>query len=176
MKYAVFLRAINVGTTNRVKMADLKEICAGVGFAGVGTYLQSGNLVLEADDEGEAVAQRLEGAFLAHGLERVSAMVREERELEELIAMRPFDAFEPGAYRRLVTLLRTPAPDGALPAFAVPGVGVVAVRPREVLTVVEAGAMPGVDVNGLLAKKAKVEVTTRFWNVVEETLGVMRRA
>jgi uncharacterized protein (DUF1697 family) len=47
-KYIAFLRGINVGQI-RIKMADLKLAFAQMGAKGVSTYLQSGNVVFEAD-------------------------------------------------------------------------------------------------------------------------------
>jgi len=39
--YAALLRAINVGGTKRVAMADLRAFVDSLGFAGVSTLLQS---------------------------------------------------------------------------------------------------------------------------------------
>lgn len=47
-KYAAFLRGINVGNI-RIKMPDLKAMFESLGFTGVKTYLQSGNVVFEAN-------------------------------------------------------------------------------------------------------------------------------
>lgn len=47
-KYAAFLRGINVGNI-RIKMPELKAMFESLGFASVKTYLQTGNVVFEAD-------------------------------------------------------------------------------------------------------------------------------
>ncbi len=46
-QYIAFLRAINVGG-HTVKMADLRQLFAAVGFANVQTYIQTGNVVFNA--------------------------------------------------------------------------------------------------------------------------------
>ena len=47
--YAALLRGINVSGHNMIKMADLKLVLADLGFQQLSTYLQSGNLVFEAE-------------------------------------------------------------------------------------------------------------------------------
>lgn len=49
MTYIALLRAINVGGNNLIKMADLKQIMAELGYQNVRTYIQSGNVVFETD-------------------------------------------------------------------------------------------------------------------------------
>lgn len=43
--HVALLRAVNVGGTTSLAMADLKAICEGLGFADVKTYIQSGNVL-----------------------------------------------------------------------------------------------------------------------------------
>ena len=60
MEYVALLRGINVGGKNKVVMSELREQVAGVGYANVRTYINSGNLLFEADASREDVAQRIE--------------------------------------------------------------------------------------------------------------------
>ena len=48
MRYAVFLRAVNVGGHNKVPMPKLRDIATDLGYADVATYVQSGNLAIGA--------------------------------------------------------------------------------------------------------------------------------
>jgi uncharacterized protein (DUF1697 family) len=45
--YIALLRGINVGGHNPVRMNRLQELCAGLGFEQVETYIQSGNVVFK---------------------------------------------------------------------------------------------------------------------------------
>ena len=47
--YIALLRAVNVGGTGKLPMADLKGLCEKAGFKGVRTYIASGNVVFDAD-------------------------------------------------------------------------------------------------------------------------------
>ena len=60
MVYVALLRGINVGGTNKVVMSELREQVAGVGYTNVRTYINSGNLLFEAEAPREDVAQRVE--------------------------------------------------------------------------------------------------------------------
>ncbi|MBK6644260.1 MAG: DUF1697 domain-containing protein [Anaerolineales bacterium] len=53
-QYLILLRGINVGGKNIIKMADLKASFEEMGFANVRTYIQSGNVLLEADEKDKA--------------------------------------------------------------------------------------------------------------------------
>ena len=62
MEYVALLRGINVGGNNKVVMSELREQVAAAGFRHVRTYINSGNLLFEAEDEAlhEDVAQAVE--------------------------------------------------------------------------------------------------------------------
>lgn len=62
MRYVALLRAINVGGTAKLPMAELRELCAGLGWKGVTTYIQSGNVVFEAAGPAAALETALEQA------------------------------------------------------------------------------------------------------------------
>ena len=47
-QYIALLRGINVSGYNIIKMEALRAMLAGLGFTGVKTYIQSGNIVFEA--------------------------------------------------------------------------------------------------------------------------------
>ena len=44
--WVALLRAVNVGGTGKVAMADLKALCEGLGLDQVRTYIASGNEVV----------------------------------------------------------------------------------------------------------------------------------
>ena len=66
MEYVALLRGINVGGTNKVVMSELREQIADEGYTNVRTYINSGNLIFEAEAEAEtntpceAIAQIVE--------------------------------------------------------------------------------------------------------------------
>lgn len=51
IKYLALLRGINVGGNNIIKMTDLKSCFEGMGFTGVSTYIQSGNVIFNSEEK-----------------------------------------------------------------------------------------------------------------------------
>lgn len=62
--YVVYLRGINVGGKNNVRMADLKALLTDAGFLHVQTYIQSGNIVLQSNLDAERIQQKVEQLLL----------------------------------------------------------------------------------------------------------------
>lgn len=88
--YIGLLRGINVGG-KVLKMADLKEAIADLGFGEVKTYLQSGNLLFRAPKAGDdAIAGRISGAIAEHSKMDVSVMIRSAAEWNDVIDKNPF--------------------------------------------------------------------------------------
>lgn len=173
MRQAAFLRAINVGTHNRIKMMDLRDVCERAGLENVSTYLQTGNLLFDAHDEPEEVAVTIEKALVEHGLRNAAAIVRSLDELDDLMACRAFEPYPADAYTRFVTLFRADLPPQA-EQFVADNDGYVLARKREVLAVLPVDRPRGIDLNGNIEKRLKVQGTTRYWHVVEEMTRLLR--
>ena len=58
--YVALLRAVNLGGTSKLPMAELKEMCVAEGFTRVQTYIASGNVVLAAKVSASKVKAALE--------------------------------------------------------------------------------------------------------------------
>ncbi|MGV3551573.1 DUF1697 domain-containing protein [Rhizobium sp.] len=88
--YIALLRGINVGG-KVLKMADLKEAVAGLGFSDARTYLQSGNMVFRAArSENASIAKAISGAIRAHKAMDVTVMVRDAGQWGRIIAANPY--------------------------------------------------------------------------------------
>jgi uncharacterized protein (DUF1697 family) len=86
----LLLRAVNVGGTGKLPMADLQRLCEKAGFRRVRTYIASGNVVAEWD-AGEAEAKAaLEAELEAYAGKRVGVVVRTAAEMSEVVASNPF--------------------------------------------------------------------------------------
>ena len=76
--WVALLRAVNVGGM-KVLMEDLRALAEAEGFAGVRTYIASGNLVLSSELDEAAVRERLEGALERRYGKRVPVLVAVRR-------------------------------------------------------------------------------------------------
>jgi len=91
MVYIALLRAINVSGHNRILMADLREMLAGLGLSNVRTLLQSGNLVFESRGKtGAQLEALLEAETERRFAVRTPYLVRTAREWAAIVAANPF--------------------------------------------------------------------------------------
>lgn len=63
VRYVALLRGVNVGTAKRIAMADLRAVAEQLGFTGIKTLLNSGNLVFTAPGSAAALRTRLAQAI-----------------------------------------------------------------------------------------------------------------
>ncbi|QKE84121.1 DUF1697 domain-containing protein [Arthrobacter sp. NEB 688] len=109
-----FLRAVNVGR-RRVAMSRVVALCEGLGYDDVWTYVNSGNVVLDATGSRAAVERAVEGALEdEYGFE-CSTFVRTPAQLRAVLADRPFGVGEGDTH--FVTFLRSAPSDGDLAAL-----------------------------------------------------------
>jgi uncharacterized protein (DUF1697 family) len=87
--FVAMLRGVNVGG-NPLKMEWLREACAELGFSGVRTYLQTGNVVLSSGLGAEAVAKKLKATIDGQTRLPVPVVVRTASEMEKIVAGNPF--------------------------------------------------------------------------------------
>lgn len=105
--YIALLRAVNVGGTGKLPMAELKAMCEEEGFFAVKTYIASGNVVFTSKLKEQAVKAALEARLEAYAGKPVGVMVRTAAEMAAVLAANPFpDA--PG--NRVVTIFLDMAP------------------------------------------------------------------
>lgn len=88
--YIALLRAVNVGGTGKLPMADLRAACRTRGFTNVRTYLASGNLVVESRLGAAKVREMLE-VIVAELLGKpATVLVRRDADLAALLDTLPF--------------------------------------------------------------------------------------
>ncbi len=80
MRSAILLRAVNLGSHNKLSMPAVKKLLEENGYTGVATYLQSGNVAVDGTVS-PADIERLIG---------VDVMVRTHTELKTIIDTNPF--------------------------------------------------------------------------------------
>ena len=86
-RYVALLRGINVGTAKRVAMADLRACFEALGFSGVRTLLQSGNVVFDAARPPDA--RQLESAIAEATGVSARVVVVAGDELRAIVAANP---------------------------------------------------------------------------------------
>jgi uncharacterized protein (DUF1697 family) len=162
------LRGVNLGARNKVAMSDLRKLLAGLGFADVQTYVQSGNAVFTSAGRRPAgLARDIEKAIAAElGLD-VKVLVRTGAELRAAIDANPLPAREPANFlfahflseRPEASALAAVDPDGYAPEE-------FAVGDRVVYVWCPNGMQKAKLTHNFWERRLKVVVTARNWNTV----------
>jgi uncharacterized protein (DUF1697 family) len=91
----LFVRAINVGGTAALPMAELRELLTGLGATEVVTYIASGNVVATVPGDPDVFDRALEAAIQTrYGWFR-EVMSRTPAEVREALAAHPFEVVDP---------------------------------------------------------------------------------
>jgi uncharacterized protein (DUF1697 family) len=88
--YVALLRAVNVGGTGKLPMAELKAMGEACGFGNARTYIVTGNLLFESALGEAAIKATLEEKLHAYAGKPVEVFVRTAAELAAIVAADPF--------------------------------------------------------------------------------------
>lgn len=124
------LRAVNVGGTGKLSMADLRQSCEEAGFKDCRTYIQSGNVLFRSSLAEATVKAKLEKVLAQHLGKPASVMVRTRAELEAIVRRNPWKSAVPA--RVLVLFLDEPPAREAFIDLRAPGREKVRLEGREV--------------------------------------------
>lgn len=106
--HVALIRGINVGG-KRVAMADLRTLAIDLGYTGVRTLLNSGNLLFSTRASAATAAQRLETTMASALGVTARVMVLTRAEVAEIVAKNPLAKVATNPSRLLVTVLADPA-------------------------------------------------------------------
>lgn len=169
--FVSMLRGVNVGGHNRVKMPELAELFQSLGFAGVRTYVQSGNIVFSSSAKDTAsVEKKIEKALKQRLSLGVNVLVRTRDELRNIVVRNPFTGKNPD--RLHVTFLAkkpVSVPIEKLNTLRT-GEEEFAVRGRQVYLFLPNGIGRSKLSNNFLEKALAMPATTRNWNTVTALL------
>lgn len=165
------LRGINVGGNKKVAMADLRAFMAELGFGGVQTLLQTGNVVFEATGAPARLEATLEREAAARLGLATDFHVRTDREWRDVVAANPFrkEAERDPAHLVVVCLKDavTPARVAALRA-AIRGPERVEAEGRHAYIVYPAGIGTSKLTAAVIDAKLATRGTARNWNTVRK--------
>jgi uncharacterized protein (DUF1697 family) len=113
--YVALLRAINIGSHNRIAMPELRALCESLGWNDVRSYIQSGNVVFRDSAPAARLEARLEQAIdRLLGLS-VPVVIRSAAAWADYTGGNPFaDAAQADPKRLMLALSKSPPdPDAA---------------------------------------------------------------
>ncbi len=177
-KWIVLFRGINVGGNNILPMKALVVLLENIGYSNVKTYIQSGNVVLEAKG---STAQKIEKLIARtvldqHGFEP-RVLVLSVREFEKALGSNPFpDAEADPKSLHLSFLCETPT---SANLDAMKEIAAISEEYSLIGNVFYLCAPDGIGRSKLAAKAEKllgVDATGRNWRTVSKLLELARRS
>lgn len=168
--WVALMRGINVGSTRKLPMTELRALCETLGWRRPETYIQSGNLIVEAPGDAESARIALEQAIARQFALKVDVIVRPAAEWKGYSGANPF-ANDAKASPKLVHLClsRDRLKDGAAEALrerAMAGERILVVDGTLWIDFADSGVARSKLTPGYIDKCAGSPVTARNWNSV----------
>ena len=124
------LRAVNVGGTGKLPMAELRSMAETAGFTSARTYIQSGNLVFSSSEELPAIRDALERRLEDYAGKPIGILLRTVDEVQAVLDANPFPQAEPSKVG--VLFLDAPPPSDTIETVKGKADEELALGPREV--------------------------------------------
>lgn len=90
-----FLRAVNVGGTQKLPMSELVKMCNDLGCNNVKTYIASGNVVFKTTKAAPQIKDDIEDKLLDFFKKPVGVIIRNQMQMEQLLDDNPFKTCAP---------------------------------------------------------------------------------
>lgn len=175
-KYIAFLRGINVGGNNIIKMQDLRDCLEKNGFRDAGTFIQSGNVLFKSNEKHiNRLEDRMEDILSKTFNYRSMVLVRSYPQIKKILAEVPDDWIVRHDLRRYIAFLKEPV-------TAVEALKEVELKPG--IDFIKAGAgvvymttlLSGITKSGftkLIGKKIYKYTTIRNYNTTKKIAELM---
>ena len=168
-RYVALLRSVNVAGHGRLAMNELRASFDALGYTGVTTYIQTGNVLFTTGAKSEAsIAAAIEQRLAEDFGDSPAVLVRSVADLLRVGAASPYAKAGADPSRHHVTFLATGPSKTALDALALPPSGrdELVVDGKEVYVHTPDGYANTKYTGTFLERRLGVVSTTRNWNTV----------
>jgi len=178
-KYLSLLRGINVGGNNIIKMVDLKSCFESIGFANVQTYIQSGNVLFESEENDiEKLTSNVEKVLSERFNYSLKVVIVSQKQLEKIVRNAPQGfGIDMDSFRYDVYFLKEPLTVNEVIKYIKLKEGVDAIYPGD--SVVYASKLISKASQSRLTKIISLPIyqnmTIRNWNTTTKLLEIMEK-
>lgn len=170
MKYAAFLRGINVGGKNIIKMDSLKQSFEVLDFKNVKTLIQSGNILFDSDISNKnSLTKKIEDRLKKDFGNEIKVMLRTLTELRKAEQTNPFNNYKKNGDAKFYVCFLYELPKIKIRAgyYEKEACDILAIKDKDVFIV----SLPTKNgrygfPNNLTEKELGTYSTTRNWNTV----------
>lgn len=172
MKYALFLRGINVGGNKKVPMSSLKSALEAIGLSDVKTLLNSGNVTFIDTASQTTLKTRIDTKLKETFDFPIPTVIRTIPQIETLLNNNPFKEIPITKDTRLYITLLANKPTSTLKIpYTTPDKAfqILKVTDTEVVSVLTVTKTKGTtDCMNILEKEFGHNITTRNWNTIQK--------
>jgi uncharacterized protein (DUF1697 family) len=175
--WVALLRAVNLGSHNKVSMPKLRDALGAEGFTDVRTYVNSGNVVLDSPLRSPAkVGRAVHDVILDHFGVDTPVMMRTGRQLADVLDWNPFPEAA-AEHPKLVAVLHLSAEPEAerVETFLAADYAPVRVAHRSEEVVVDWHDRTGRPAVDRALKKLDVDATARNWRTLTALVEMTRQ-
>jgi len=174
--FFLFLRAINVGGHNMIKMAKLTLWLQELGFVNIKTYLQSGNVIFQtSNNDTEVMAKQIREKILLESQLNIASIIRKHSEIKSInVILDKHEADKPENSSVFLTLLsalpskenieKLKKIDSGLDTFILYG--------KDIILVCQQPYHKTKLSNNLFERLLKVDATSRNRNTIEKLVAM----
>ena len=177
IEYFAFLRGINVGGKNSIKMESLRAVFEECGFQDVKTYIQSGNVIFKTRiSSNSALSRKIEDGLKKSLNMDIPVIVRSKEEMAFLVKKDPFKKINSpvNAKNYIVFMEKNPNIELTLPIYSEKdGVQLIDIIDDNafLLSLEIRDGRFGVP-NLFIEKKFKIKATSRYWHILQQMLEI----
>ncbi len=178
MKYVALLRAINVGGNNRIKMEQLRACFEVGGFQQVMTYIQSGNVIFESEDENrERLTREIEESLSQTFNYPARIVLRSYAEIQKVVEEAPDDWNIKTDLRCNIAFIKEPVTAHEAWQEIVPkeGIDVVTVGHGVLYLSTRLSGLTTSALGKLVSKKIYQDMTIRNYTTTQKLLTLMEQ-
>ena len=177
-RHVALLRSVNVAGHGRLAMDELRASFDALGYTGVATYIQTGNVLFSTGSKSEAkIAAAIEERLAEDFGDAPAVLVRSVADFQRIGASSPYAKAGANPARHHVTFLATAPSKPALDAFQLPKSGrdELVVDGKEIYVHTPDGYANTKYTGTFLERRLGVVSTTRNWNTVTKLCALAER-
>jgi uncharacterized protein (DUF1697 family) len=172
--YFALLRGINVSGQKLINMKELQKHLSTLELLNIRTYIQSGNIIFESENESEKeLSKKIEARILAAYAFEVPTFIINKTALEKIIFENPFEINTENEFSKpyVIFLEELPSNEQIDKLMALNSENEQFVFNGNVIYIVyKNGAGKSKLTNSFFESKLKIKATTRNWNTVNKLM------